>query len=72
MNRAVVILAFLSVAFALPAEAEDINGWLDAKWGMTTDEVQKALSYPTFEVDLAKLAAKIARKVLPWSSTTMN
>ena len=58
MNRAVVILAFLSVAFALPAEAEDINGWLDAKWGMTTDEVQKALSYPTFEADLEKLCSK--------------
>ena len=54
MNRAVVI-AFLGLAFALPAQAEDINGWQDAKWGMTPDQVQKTLSYPTFEADLAKL-----------------
>ena len=57
MNRAVVI-AFLGLAFALPAKAEDINGWQEAKWGMTPDQVQKALSYPTFEVDLAKLCSK--------------
>jgi hypothetical protein len=58
VNRAVVILALLGLAFALPAEAEDINGWQEAKWGMTPDEVQKAVSYPTFEVDLAKLCSK--------------
>ena len=58
MNRAVVILALLGLAFALPAEEEDINGWQEAKWGMTPDEVQKAVSYPTFEVDLAKLCSK--------------
>jgi hypothetical protein len=58
VNQAVVILAFLGLAFALPAQAEDINGWQDAKWGMTPDEVQKALSYPTFEADLAKLCSK--------------
>ena len=57
MNRAVVI-AFLGLAFALPAQAEDINGWHEAKWGMTPDEVQKALSYPTFEADLEKLCSK--------------
>ena len=58
MNRAVLIFAFLGLAFALPAQAEDINGWQDAKWGMTPDQVQKALSYPTFEADLAKLCSK--------------
>jgi hypothetical protein len=57
VNRAVVI-AFLGLAFALPAQAEDINGWQDAKWGMTPDQVQKALSYPTFEADLAKVCSK--------------
>jgi len=48
----------LGLAFALPAQAEDINGWHEAKWGMTPDEVQKALSYPTFEADLEKLCSK--------------
>ena len=57
MNRAVVILAFLGLVFVLPAQAQDVNGWQDAKWGMTPDEVQKALSYPTFEADLAKLCS---------------
>jgi hypothetical protein len=58
VNRAAVILAFLGLAFALPAHAEDVNGWQDTKWGMTPDQVQKALSYPTVEVDLAKLCSK--------------
>jgi hypothetical protein len=58
VNRAVVILTFLGLALALPAEAEDVHGWQDAKWGMTPDEVQKAVSHPTFEADLAKLCSK--------------
>jgi len=57
VNRAVIILAFLGLVFVLPAQAQDINGWQDAKWGMTPDQVQKALSYPTFEADLAKLCS---------------
>ena len=58
VNRAVVTLALLALAFAVPAEAEDINGWLDAKWGMTPDEVQKVLSYPTSVADLAKVCGE--------------
>ena len=46
------------LAFVLPVAAEDINGWHEAKWGMTPEEVQQALSYPTFEADLAKLCSK--------------
>ena len=57
MTRAVVILAFLGLVFVVPAQAQDINGWQDAKWGMTPDQVQKALSYATFEADLAKLCS---------------
>ena len=32
-----------------------MNGWQDAKWGMTPDEVQKVLSYPTSVADLSKV-----------------
>ena len=73
MKRTIVgILAFVMLALALPAAGEDINGWQEAKWGMTPDEVQKVLSYPTFEADLAKVCSKNATKVRPSSWTTMN
>jgi hypothetical protein len=50
------ILALATVAFAAPATGEDIGGWQEAKrWWMTPDEVQKVLSYPTSEADLAKV-----------------
>jgi hypothetical protein len=49
------VLAVATLAFAPPAASEDINGWLNAKWGMTPDEVQKVLSYPTSVADLAKV-----------------
>jgi hypothetical protein len=49
------ISAFVMLALAPPATGEDISGWQEAKWGMTPDQVQKVLSYPTFEADLAKL-----------------
>jgi hypothetical protein len=58
VNRVVASLVFMVLAFVLPAAAEDIDGWHEAKWGMTPEEVQKALSYPTFEADLAKLCSK--------------
>jgi hypothetical protein len=51
-------LAFAMLALALPAASEDISGWQEAKWGMTPDQVQKVLSYPTFEADLARLCSK--------------
>jgi len=58
-KRAVLgILAFATLAFAPPAAAEDLSGWQDAKWGMTPDEVQKVLSYPTIVADLAKVCAE--------------
>jgi hypothetical protein len=49
------VLAFAMLAFAMPAAGEDIGGWQEAKWGMTPDEVQKVLSYPTSVADLAKV-----------------
>jgi hypothetical protein len=49
------ILTAATLAFTLPAAGEDIRGWHEAKWGMTTDEVQKVLSQPTHAVDLAKV-----------------
>jgi hypothetical protein len=49
------ILAFVILAFAGPAAGEDIGGWQEANWGMTPDEVQKILSYPTSVADLAKV-----------------
>jgi hypothetical protein len=50
-----VILAFATLALASPATSEDIGDWQQAKWGMTPDEVQKVLSYPTSVADLAKV-----------------
>jgi hypothetical protein len=58
VNRTILILVFLVLVLAFAARAEDINGWQDAKWGMTPDEVQKALSYPTSVADLAKVCSK--------------
>ena len=56
MKRTVLgILAFVTLAFAPPAAGEDIGGWQEAKWGMTPDQVQKVLSYPTSVADLAKV-----------------
>jgi hypothetical protein len=52
------IFAFATLAFALPAAAEDVSGWQDAKWGMTPDEVQKVLSYPASVADLAKVCGE--------------
>ena len=52
------ILASAMLVFALPAAGEDISGWQEAKWGMTPDQVQKVLRYPTVEADLAKLCSK--------------
>ena len=40
------ILTAATLAFTLPAAGEDIAGWHEAKWGMTTDEVQSALGKP--------------------------
>jgi hypothetical protein len=52
------ILAFAIFAFAPPAAGEDIGGWGEARWGMAPDQVQKALSYPTLAVDLAKVCGE--------------
>ena len=49
------ILAFAALLFARPAGSEDLGGWQDAKWGMTPDEVQRALNYPTAVADLANV-----------------
>jgi hypothetical protein len=65
VKRAVLgIFAFATVAtlaFTSPTYGEDVTdvtGWQDAKWGMTPDEVQKALSYPTSVADLAKVCGE--------------
>jgi hypothetical protein len=56
MRRAVLaILACATLAIASPADSEDLGGWREAKWGMTPDELQKALSYPTSVADLSKV-----------------
>jgi len=52
------ILAFATLAFAPPAGGEDIGGWQDTKWGMTPNEVQKVLNYPTSAVDLARVCGE--------------
>jgi hypothetical protein len=52
------IFALATLAFVPPAAGEDIDAWQDAKWGMTPDEVQKVLSYPTSVVDLAKVCGE--------------
>jgi hypothetical protein len=51
------ILAFAILAFAA-AVGEDIGGWQEAKWGMTPDQVQKVLSYPTLAADLVKVCGE--------------
>ncbi len=56
MKRAVLgIFVFATLAYAPTAYGEDVSGWQGAKWGMTPDEVQRTLSYPTFAADLAKV-----------------
>jgi len=57
-RAALVIFAFATLTFAPPAAAEDVSGWQDAKWGMTPDEVQKVLNYPTTIADLAKVCGE--------------
>jgi hypothetical protein len=52
------ILALATLAFAPPAVGDDIGGWQEAKWGMTPNEVQKVLSYPTSVADLAKVCGE--------------
>ena len=48
------ILIFAALAYAAAVAGEDVGGWQEAKWGMTPDQVQKVLSYPTSIADLAK------------------
>jgi len=45
-------------AHAALAASGDIDGWHEAKWGMTPDEVQKAVARPMFFADLAKVCDK--------------
>jgi hypothetical protein len=52
------ILALATLAFVPPAAGDDIAGWQEAKWGMTPNEVQKVLSYPTSVADLAKVCGE--------------
>jgi len=49
------ILAFAILAFAVPVAGQDSGGWEEAKWGMTPDQVQKVLNYPTSVADLTKV-----------------
>jgi hypothetical protein len=52
------ILAFAALAFARSAASEDVSGWQDARWGMTPDQVQKELKYPTMVADLASVCGE--------------
>jgi hypothetical protein len=59
VKRAVLgILAFAILAIAPPADSDEVSGWQEARWGMTPDEVQKALSYPTSVADLGKVCGE--------------
>jgi hypothetical protein len=52
------ILAVTALVFARPAGSEDVSGWQGAKWGMTPDQVQKVLNYPTLVADLASVCGE--------------
>jgi hypothetical protein len=59
------VLAFLVLSLltcAAFAESNDINGWQDAKWGMTPDEVQKAVGQPMSFADLAKVCDETCKE----------
>ena len=59
MKRAFLgILAVAALVFARPAGGEDVSGWQGAKWGMTSDQVQKVLNYPTLVADLASVCGE--------------
>jgi hypothetical protein len=49
---------FSMLAHAALAGNTDVNGWQDAKWGMTPAEVQKAVGLPMSFADLAKVCDK--------------
>ena len=52
----ILVLATLAVVAAVAGE--DIDGWQGTKWGMTPDEVQRVLSYPTSVADLASVCGE--------------
>jgi len=54
-RSALGILIFGTLAVAAAVAGEDTGGWHEAKWGMTPDQVQKILSYPTSAADLTKV-----------------
>ena len=56
--NAVISLMFSMLAHAALAGNNDVNGWQDTKWGMTPDEVQKAVGRPMSFADLAKVCDK--------------
>jgi hypothetical protein len=56
--NAVISLMFSMLAHAALAGNNDVNGWQDTKWGMTPDEVQKAIGRPMSFADLAKVCDK--------------
>ena len=59
MKRAILwVLGLAGLAIPAFANNEDIVGWQDAKWGMTPEEVQKVLKYPTSRSDLSKVCGE--------------
>ena len=54
-GAALGILVLATLAVVTPVAGEDIGGWHEAKWGMTSDQVQKILSHPASVADLAKV-----------------
>ena len=49
------IVTIAILVLSAPATGEDNGGWREARWGMTPDQVQNVLSYPTSVADLAKV-----------------
>jgi hypothetical protein len=56
--NALASLMFSMLAHAALAGNNDVDGWQAAKWGMTPDEVQKAVGQPMSFADLAKICDK--------------
>jgi hypothetical protein len=52
------LVTTLGLLFASSANSAAMNGWQGAKWGMTPDEVQRALKYPTVPQDMTETCSE--------------
>lgn len=57
MRQALIMfLTLVAVSFAMPSGSQEVNdGWNEAKWGMTPDQVEKVIGSPMSVPDLAKV-----------------